>query len=76
MAGYALEYQDREYLDSLHKFSVPGLAGQLIAFEINGDSMMPTITSGDIVICAPLERGDVLRDNHVYVIVTDAVVAK
>lgn len=76
MAGYALEYQDSEYLDSLNKFSVPGLSGQLIAFEINGDSMMPTITSGDIVICEPLQRGDVLRDNHVYVIVTDVVVAK
>lgn len=76
MAGYALEYQDSEYLESLQKFSVPGMAGELIAFEINGDSMTPTITSGDIVICAPLERGDPLRDNHVYVIVTDVVVAK
>lgn len=76
VAGYALEYQDSEYLESLQKFSVPGLSGELIAFEINGDSMMPTITSGDIVICEPLQRGDVLRDNHVYVIVTDVVVAK
>lgn len=76
MAGYAHDFQDSEYLESLHKFSVPGLSGELIAFEINGDSMMPTITSGDIVICDPLQRGDVLRDNHVYVIVTDVVVAK
>lgn len=76
LAGYALEHQDNEFLESLQKFSVPGLSGQLVAFEINGDSMTPTITSGDIVICEPLERGDVLRDNHVYVIVSDVVVAK
>ena len=29
-----------------------------------------------MVICETLERGDTLRDNHVYVIVTDVVVAK
>jgi hypothetical protein len=34
------------------------------------------VTNGDVVICEPLERGDTLRDNHVYVIVTDVVVAK
>ena len=47
-----------------------------MAFEINGDSMLPTITNGDVVVCEPIERGTPLRDNHVYVIVTDVVVAK
>ncbi len=76
MAGYALEHQDRSFLDSLQKFSIPSLDGELIAFEISGDSMMPTITNGDLVICQPLERGDPMRDNHVYVVVTDVVVTK
>jgi phage repressor protein C with HTH and peptisase S24 domain len=76
MAGYALEHQDSSYLKNLTKFSIPNLNGELIAFEINGDSMMPTITNGDLVVCDPVERGDPLRDNHVYVVVTDTVVAK
>lgn len=76
MAGYATEHQDHSYLESLQKFSIPGLSGHLLAFEINGDSMMPTITNGDLVVCEKLERGAPLRDNHVYVIVTDVVVAK
>ncbi len=76
LAGYALEHQDQEYLDSLQKFSIPYLEGDLLAFEISGDSMMPTITNGDLVVCEPVERGAPLRDNHVYVIVTDVVVAK
>jgi phage repressor protein C with HTH and peptisase S24 domain len=38
--------------------------------------MYPTITNGDVVVCEPLERGDPLRDNNVYVVVTDVVVAK
>ena len=76
LAGYALEHQDRHFLDSLQKFSIPGYEGNLIAFEISGDSMLPTITNGDVVVCEALERGEPLRDNQVYVIVTDVVVAK
>ncbi|MEZ4952039.1 MAG: S24 family peptidase [Saprospiraceae bacterium] len=76
MAGYALEHQDKDYLSELPKFSIPNLDGNLLAFEINGDSMYPTITNGDIVVCEPLERGDPMRDNHVYIVVTDVVVAK
>lgn len=76
LAGYALEHQDAAFIEGLQKFAIPHLEGQLIAFEISGDSMMPTITNGDLVVCEPLERGEPLRDNHVYVIVTDVVVAK
>ncbi len=76
LAGYALEHQDGDYLKNLSKFSVPHLEGELIAFEISGDSMMPTITNGDLVVCEPLESGTSLRDNNVYVVVTDVVVAK
>ena len=76
MAGYALEHQDEGFLSDLPKFSIPDMEGNLIAFEISGDSMYPTVTNGDIVICEPLERGDPLRDNNVYVVVTDVVVAK
>ncbi|GJM33993.1 MAG: hypothetical protein DHS20C18_29940 [Saprospiraceae bacterium] len=76
VAGYALEHNDGDYLQNLQKFSIPNMDGSLIAFEISGDSMMPTITNGDIVVCEDVERGTPLRDNHVYVIVTDVVVAK
>ncbi len=76
MAGYALEHSDNNYLAELPKFSIPNLDGNLIAFEITGDSMYPTITNGDVVVCEPLERGDPMRDNNVYVVVTDVVVAK
>ena len=38
--------------------------------------MMPTITQGDLVVCEPLERNTPIYDNHVYVVVTDVLVAK
>ncbi len=76
-AGYAIEHQDPSYMKNLPKFSLPHLSGKnLVAFEIDGDSMMPTITQGDIVVCEPVERGTPIYDNHVYVIVTDVLVAK
>jgi len=76
LAGYALEGNNPDYFDQLQKFSIPNMDGELIAIEISGDSMMPTITSGDMVICERLERHTPLKDNAVYVIVTDVVVAK
>ena len=76
MAGYALSHQDADYLNTLKRFTIPGMEGDLTAFEISGDSMMPNITNGDIVICQEVERGLPLRDNHVYVVVSDVVVAK
>jgi phage repressor protein C with HTH and peptisase S24 domain len=76
LAGYALESDNPDYFDQLQKFSIPNMDGELIAIEISGDSMMPTITSGDMVICERLERDTPLKDNAVYVIVTDVVVAK
>jgi phage repressor protein C with HTH and peptisase S24 domain len=76
MAGFALDSNNPAYLDQLQKFSIPSMEGELIAFEISGDSMMPTITSGDMVVCERVERDTPLKDNAVYVIVTDVVVAK
>ncbi len=76
MAGYALGRNDYEYLENLKKFALPGLEGKLIAFEISGDSMSPTIINGDTVVCESLEPNEPIRDNNVYVVVTDVVVAK
>lgn len=75
-AGYALAANSPQYLSEFSRFSIPNMEGNLIAFEISGNSMEPTITNGDIVVCEELERGEPIRDNQVYVVVTDVVVAK
>lgn len=76
LAGYAMQHQETDFLQGLQHFSIPNMDGNLIAFEISGDSMTPTITNGDLVVCESMERGEPLKDNQVYVIVTDVVVAK
>ncbi len=52
-------------------FHIPGIQGDLVAFNINGESMAPTIRAGDMVICAPLENTDEMLDDEVYAVVTN-----
>ena len=76
LAGYATALDTPQYLADFPRFSLPNMAGNLLAFDISGNSMEPTITSGDTVVCEALERGEPIRDNQIYVVVTDVVVAK
>jgi hypothetical protein len=76
LAGYATALDTPQYLADFPRFSLPNMEGKLLAFDIMGNSMEPTITSGDTVVCEALERGEPIRDNQIYVVVTDVVVAK
>ncbi len=76
LAGYATALDTPQYIADFPRFSLPNMEGNLLAFEISGNSMEPTITNGDTVVCEALERGEPIRDNQIYVIVTDVVVAK
>ncbi len=60
-----------DLLEENQRFHIPGVFGDLVAFNINGNSMMPTISSGDMVICMPLENNTELQDNEVYAVVAN-----
>ncbi|MEO9211399.1 MAG: helix-turn-helix transcriptional regulator, partial [Ginsengibacter sp.] len=54
-AGYLAGYGDSEFIDELNTFTLPMLTGSHFrAFEIIGDSMMPT-PSGSIIVGAKVE---------------------
>lgn len=76
LAGNAIDTNEMMQQDDLLRFSIPNMSGSLIGVEISGDSMMPTLANGDLVVCEEVERGETIRENHIYVIVTDVVVAK
>ena len=38
--------------------------------------MLPHISDGDLVVCEPVERNTPIKDNAIYVIITDSVVTK
>ncbi|MFZ1704235.1 MAG: S24 family peptidase [Saprospiraceae bacterium] len=75
-AGYTEQYYDEYYLKDLSTFSLPQFKhqkGEFRCFEIQGDSMEPTLFSSDKIIGSLVRRENNytgIRNNYVYVIVT------
>ena len=77
-AGYLAGYGDPEFIDELNTFTLPMLAGgDYRAFEIVGDSMMPT-PSGSVIVGERITSMDDVKSNQTYIVVskTDGIVYK
>jgi transcriptional regulator with XRE-family HTH domain len=69
-AGYLAGYADSEFIDELNTFTLPMLAGgNYRAFEIIGDSMMPT-PSGSVIVGEKVENLDEAKTNMAYIVVS------
>src|SRR5215470_13166125 len=69
-AGYLAGYADPEFVDELNTFTLPMLSGgNYRAFEIVGDSMMPT-PSGSVIVGEKVENVDEVKSNMTYVVVS------
>ena len=69
-AGYLAGYEDPEFIDELNTFTLPMLgSGNYRAFEIVGDSMLPT-QSGSIIVGEKLEALEDVANNSAYIVVT------
>jgi transcriptional regulator with XRE-family HTH domain len=69
-AGYLAGYADPEFLDELNTFTLPMLApGTYRAFEIVGDSMLPT-PSGSVIVGEKVNDVEDVKSNQTYVVVS------
>ena len=69
-AGYLAGYADPEFIDELNTFTLPMLApGQYRAFEIVGDSMLPT-PSGSIIVGEKVDDINDVKTNFTYIVVS------
>jgi transcriptional regulator with XRE-family HTH domain len=69
-AGYLAGYSDPEYIDELNTFTLPMLSpGTYRAFEIVGDSMLPT-PSGSIIIGEITGSIEDVKSNQTYIIIS------
>ena len=69
-AGYLNGYADPDFLDELNTFTLPMLTGgSYRAFEILGDSMLPT-PSGSVIIGEKVENLDDVKTNSTYVVLS------
>lgn len=76
-AGYVKGFEQVDYMDTLEQYSLPPGVNPIGAvwryFEVDGDSMEPTFSSGDIVLATmvPAEDWRDIKDFCVYVILTN-----
>jgi transcriptional regulator with XRE-family HTH domain len=69
-AGYLAGYADSEFIDELNTFTLPMLAGgNYRAFEIIGDSMMPT-PSGSIIVGEKVDDSEDVKNDQAYIVVS------
>jgi transcriptional regulator with XRE-family HTH domain len=69
-AGYMTGYADSEFIDELNTFTLPMLTGgNYRAFEIIGDSMLPTV-SGSIIVGEKVDSIDEVKNNNAYIVVS------
>src|SRR6478736_5556598 len=69
-AGYLAGYADPEFIDELNTFTLPMLApGNYRAFEIIGDSMLPT-PSGSVIVGEKMDNLEDLKSNQACIIVS------
>src|SRR5688572_11043037 len=67
-AGYLAGYADPEFVDELNTFTLPMLSGgNYRAFEIIGDSMLPT-PIGPVIVGEKLEKMDELRHDSACIV--------
>ncbi|MBD0277111.1 MAG: helix-turn-helix domain-containing protein, partial [Flavisolibacter sp.] len=77
-AGYLTGFADPEFIDELNTFTLPMLTGgNYRAFEIVGDSMMPT-PSGSVIVGEKIENLEDVKSNNTYIVVskTEGIVYK
>ena len=69
-AGYLAGYADPEFVDELNTFTLPMMeAGNYRAFEIVGDSMLPT-QSGSVIVGEKLEDIENVKTSNTYIVIS------
>ncbi|MDI9363625.1 MAG: LexA family transcriptional regulator [Flavobacterium sp.] len=69
-AGYLAGYADPDFVDELNTFTLPMLApGQYRAFEIVGDSMLPT-PSGSVIVGEKIDTIEDVKNSNSYIVLS------
>jgi phage repressor protein C with HTH and peptisase S24 domain len=78
-AGYLSGHNNPVYLQQQPTFRLPGLTdASYRSFQVDGDSMNPTLLNGEMVIGRWVEKIEYIRDDRVHILVTknDGVIIK
>ncbi len=71
-AGYLNGYGDPEFIEQLPSYSLPNMRNGIFRmFQVEGDSMYPTMHSNSYVVGQFVDNWNYIRDNRIYVLVTN-----
>ena len=77
-AGYLDQFNDEQYLENLVTYNLPWehfKHGTFRSFEVEGDSMEPTLIGGEILICSNVDNPSLweynIKSGYVYVVVSE-----
>ncbi|PWJ58270.1 phage repressor protein C with HTH and peptisase S24 domain [Dyadobacter jejuensis] len=73
-AGYPHNIGDAQWFEKLPAFSIPlpeYRNASFRGFQVEGDSMLPVLHSGEWIVCKALDTWDNLAKDRMYVVVTD-----
>ncbi len=75
--GFLVGYANKVYMDSLQRFTLPGVTGEHYAFEVDGMSMYDMASPGDYAIAKPEEKLEYMMKGKAYVLQTiDGILIK
>lgn len=77
-AGYITNHIDPDYLENLELYKIPGFEkGDYRIFEVEGDSMLPTILPHDKIICSKAENiKEIVEGSLCVIVATRDIVVK
>ncbi len=75
--GFLQGYANKVYIDSLERYSLPGITGEHYSFEVDGMSMYDFAAPGDYAIAKPIEKFEWMTPRRAYVLqTTDGLLIK
>lgn len=72
-AGFLKNTHEEEELDDFEYYRMPGFnpTKESVLIEVEGDSMQPTVMSGDILICQTQKNYNYVLDGTIVILVTE-----
>jgi hypothetical protein len=49
-------------------YMLPGISGEMVGFNVSGNSMSPTLSMGDIIFCQEIQSASDILDGEMYVV--------
>jgi transcriptional regulator with XRE-family HTH domain len=76
-AGYIQGHLGDDFMDQLELYKIPGFEkGNHRIFEVEGDSMIPSIQPRDWIVCRDTEMDDIIEGSLCVVVTTRDIVVK